>query len=152
MEKVLHAIFVLGLITWAQGLDLHLEKNDLSVPGGDGFCAVLTCEDNTNAGTFSSPVKDQARSTVQLINSISSIAVFKKVSSRSIDKGNSSQEVLVASVTAAYPNVTEMDNGRKVDGVLESRRARVRVELFRQEDCEAEFTCQVRGVDSQNTE
>ncbi|GFS23433.1 tenascin-R [Elysia marginata] len=148
MDKRLRAIFVLGLMTCAQGLDLNLEKNDQSVPGADNFCAILTCEDNTNAGT------SKASSTLQLINSISSIAVFKKVTSKSVSNipNNSSTEVLVASVTSAHPNVTEMDNGRKVDGVLDSRRARVRVELFRQEDCEAEFTCQVRGVDSQNTE
>ncbi|GFR78951.1 tenascin-R [Elysia marginata] len=37
----------------------------------------------------------------------------------------------------------------KVEGLKEPGRAMIQVELFKAEDCEAEFVCQVRGVDSQ---
>ena len=55
-------------------------------------------------------------------------------------------------MTSKKPKVTRVANSVKVDGVLEDGWATIRSELFKGNDCQSEFTCQVRGLDSQGRE
>ncbi|GFR99608.1 ficolin-1 [Elysia marginata] len=65
---------------------------------------------------------------------------------------NNKRGVLLGSLTSQSPTITRVYNGRKVDGLLQAGRAKLRVELVKREDCSAEFVCQVKGVDSQGRE
>ena len=73
-------------------------------------------------------------------------------STGSITDGSQRREILVISMTSGAPYITRMADGLKVDSVLEAGRATVRVELVKVDDCQAQFTCQVRGLDSQGRE
>ena len=59
---------------------------------------------------------------------------------------------LVASVTSEQPRVSREANAIKVDGQLESSITTMRLELFKQQDCRAEFTCEVIAVDAKGRE
>ncbi|GFR60637.1 hypothetical protein ElyMa_003536900 [Elysia marginata] len=75
------------------------------------------------------------------------MSLFKKVSDVAITR-----DVLVASVTPQEPRLIRVANGMKVVGSLDAGRATVRVELVKRGDCQSEFTCHVRGLDSQGRE
>ncbi|RUS71812.1 hypothetical protein EGW08_020419 [Elysia chlorotica] len=129
------------------GLDLSIDREGLTLTGARKLCAILTCTETAWASTTN---KDQlqAGSAVSL-KTISSMSVFKTVSR---EGANEKRETVIATVTTEEPSVTRVADGRKLTGVLESGRASVRVELIKPEDCQSEFTCQVRGVDSQGRE
>ena len=55
-------------------------------------------------------------------------------------------------MTSENPKITRVTSSVKVDGVLEEGWATIRSELFKDNDCQSEFTCQVRGLDSQGRE
>ena len=80
------------------------------------------------------------------------MSIFQKESASSAANGDSRREILVASVTTQQPSLTRVANGMKVDGLLEAAKASVRVEVVKEEDCQAEYVCQVQGTDSQGRE
>ena len=97
------------------------------------------------------PGKDQSDSTV-VFKTVTNMTVFERISASSTGIGRDKRDVLVGSVSSQSPSLNQVANGRKVDGLLEAARATLRVELVKQEDCLAEFTCQVRGLDTQGRE
>ena len=80
------------------------------------------------------------------------MSVFKRRSISSDVRDERKREFLVASLTTENPNFTRVANGRNILGVLDSERASLRVKLVKQNDCQAEFTCQVYGLDNQGRE
>ncbi|GFS02338.1 hypothetical protein ElyMa_006442700 [Elysia marginata] len=107
------------------------------------MCGVVTCSKTTEASRANN---DTTSSTV-VFDTILSMSLFKKVSDVAITR-----DVLVASVTPQEPRLIRVANGMKVVGSLDAVRATVRVELVKLGDCQSEFTCHVRGLDSQGRE
>ncbi|GFR77106.1 tenascin-R [Elysia marginata] len=91
----------------------------------------------------------QSSSSHVTFQNVSSLSVFKTVST---GVGADTRDVLVASVTPQEPRLMRVANGMKVVGSLDAGRATVRVELVKRRDCQSEFTCHVRGLDSQGRE
>ena len=50
----------------------------------------------------------------------------------------------LASLTLDQPEIVGVFNSVKVDASLKPGRAKVRLEMMREEDCQAEFSCQIR--------
>ena len=118
------------------------------------FCGVLTCKDGTDVSdpdTTDKTPKHQTDSMV-VLKSISSMSVFERVFTGSSGNAKNRRDVLVGSVTSTTPTLTRVANGRRVEAVLDSERATMRIEFVKQDDCEAEFTCQVRGLDTRGRE
>ena len=141
----------LGTFLSNTGLDLTLEGDTPTVPGVRSLCGVLICDETINASVSSSSGNDNDGSSV-VLDSITSMSVFRIDSTISKLNAKNKRKILFGSVTSQTPTLTQVANGRKVDGLLKARRATVRVELVKQEDCQAEFTCQVRGSDNQGRE
>ncbi|KAK3759973.1 hypothetical protein RRG08_006440 [Elysia crispata] len=83
------------------------------------------------------------------LKSISSLSVFKRVFSGTNGNAKDRRDVLVGSVTSTTPTQYRVANGRKIDADLNTEKATMRIEFLKQDDCTAEFTCQVRGLDPQ---
>ncbi|GFR62165.1 fibrinogen C domain-containing 1 [Elysia marginata] len=58
----------------------------------------------------------------------------------------------LATVSLSKPNLEQVSNGIKVNGNFLGGRATLRVQLSKQTDCMAEYTCEVKEVDSQGKE
>ncbi|GFR73782.1 hypothetical protein ElyMa_000413300, partial [Elysia marginata] len=150
VQSFLVLAITLCLMT-CHGLDITLNLEHGTGGGSRSPCGILTCEEMTNASVGSStPVQDQDGLAVDDLHTIVSISVFKK-SPRSAfsDSSSSRRNILLGSVTSQTPRLTRVGNGRKINGLLETGRAVLRVELVKQDDCQAEFSCQVRGLDLQ---
>ncbi|GFS02708.1 fibrinogen-related protein 3-2 [Elysia marginata] len=93
--------------------------------------------------------KAQSSSSHVTFQKVSSLSVFKTVST---GVRADTRDALVASVTPQEPRLMRVANGMKVVGSLDAGRATVRVELVKRGDCQSEFTCHVRGLDSQGRE
>ena len=87
-----------------------------------------------------------------VLKSISSLSVFKRVFSGTSGNAKDRRDVLVGSVTSTTPTQHRVANGRKIDADLDTEKATMRIEFLKQDDCTAEFTCQVRGLDPQGRE
>ena len=126
------------------GLGLVLKRETSAVSRDRRLCGVLICEE------IVSPTSDKARAVPSvLFDNIESMSVFKRVSTTSDVSASDKHEDLIGSVTSEAPSLSQLANGRKIDGLLEAGRATIRVELVKQDDCQAEFVCQVRGLDTQ---
>lgn len=110
------------------------------------MCGVLICSQLVDPTVSSTSDNDQDSLDVVLQN-ITSLAVFKTFPTSDIIRGKS--DTMLGSVTSQNPRILRVSNGRKVNGVLESDQASLRLELVKAKDCLAHFTCQVRGVDGQ---
>ena len=108
------------------GLDLTLEGDTLTVPGVRSLCGVLICEETINASVSSSSGNDNDGSSV-VLDSIISMSVFRLESPISKLDARNKREILVGSVTSQTPTLTQVANGRKVDGLLKA--GRVQCEL-----------------------
>ncbi|KAK3796671.1 hypothetical protein RRG08_008442 [Elysia crispata] len=151
MDRRLFVISALYLLVSCQGLELSLNRQSSALPGDRKFCGVLTCEETNIIPQNDTTDQDQDKS-VGLFKTIASMSMFKTVSADSKTNTKNKQDVLFGSVSSQTPILTRVTNGRKVSGLLEAGRATMRVELVKQEDCEAEYTCQVRGLDTQGKE
>ena len=80
------------------------------------------------------------------------MAVYKTEQYGSDAHTESRETTLVASVNSQQPRVSRVANAIKVDGQMESSITTIRLELFKQEDCRAEFTCEVIAVDAEGRE
>ena len=80
------------------------------------------------------------------------MSVFKRVFSGTTGNAKDRRDVLVGSVTSTTPTQHRVANGRKIDADLDTEKATMRIEFLKQDDCTAEFTCQVRGLDPQGGE
>ncbi|GFR71799.1 fibrinogen-related protein 3-2 [Elysia marginata] len=111
-------------------------------------CGVLICVEESQGSAIS-----------QLRDTISSISLARNITKMTVYKTNglgaegiTDEAILVASVDAQQPRVMRVANAMKVDGRLESSVTTIRVELFKQEDCRAGFTCEVLAVDASDRE
>ncbi|KAK3798914.1 hypothetical protein RRG08_066651 [Elysia crispata] len=144
MERSLRVISALCLITCCHSLGLVLKRETSAVSRDRRLCGVLICEE------IVSPTSDKARAVPSVVfDNIESMSVFKRVSTTSDVSASDKHEDLIGSVTSEAPSLSQLANGRKIDGLLEAGRATIRVELVKQDDCQAEFVCQVRGLDTQ---
>ncbi|GFN91225.1 fibrinogen-related protein 3-2 [Plakobranchus ocellatus] len=137
MEKVLSLIFLMGIISGGNGLQLSLNRHVSATNEKRAACGVLTCEES---GTY------------QTGSTITKMSVFKHKQSGPVTSDKPERGNLMASVTLEQPLITRESDGVKIDGRLEAGRASLRLELFTKEDCSAEFTCEVRMLDSQEKE
>ena len=80
------------------------------------------------------------------------MSVFKRVFSGTSGNAKDRRDVLVGSVTSTTPTQHRVANSRKIDADLDTEKATMRIEFLKQDDCTAEFTCQVRGLDPQGGE
>ena len=136
---------------FATGLEFTFTRDAIAHNGARTVCGVLTCKETVSSSDSVNSEYDQKPSTVFFRN-ISSLSIFRTVSSGSKNKNSEDREVLIASVTSENPKITRVASSVKVDGVLEEGWATIRSELFKDNDCQSEFTCQVRGLDSQGRE
>ncbi|GFS10619.1 ficolin-1 [Elysia marginata] len=133
-----------------QGLDLAMERGIQDGSTVRNLCGVLTCQEVINTSVPSNPGGDLAKSSI-VLNSIAEMSLFIRVSTTS-SSAKGKKDILIGSVSSQFPSLTRVANGRKVDGLLDPGQATMRVELVKLEDCQAEFTCQVRGLDIQGKE
>ncbi|KAK3755113.1 hypothetical protein RRG08_041027 [Elysia crispata] len=147
MEGSLHVIIAL-FTSYCLGLDITLDRDMPAGTGAQTSCGVLVCTENTKT----SRTNNDETSTTVFLNTISSMTVFKAVSSGSKEDVNNKREIQIASVTTREPSITRVGNGLKVAGYLEAERATIRVELAQLEDCWSTFICQVQGLDSHGRE
>ena len=80
------------------------------------------------------------------------MSVFKVDSTGTNTADKNKQEVLIASVNTLSPSINLVADGKKVVGALEVGTAKIQVELLKRDDCQAQFSCHVRGLDSQGRE
>ena len=133
------------------GLDFTLNRETPTEAGSRNVCGVLICKELIKLSDSSTSDTDQASSGFAF-GSIASLSVFKRVSSGSKHDTHGQREDLIASVTSQVRRVRSVANGRKIDGLLEPERATLRIELVKQDDCQAEFVCHVRGLDTLSRE
>ncbi|GFS15190.1 hypothetical protein ElyMa_006765300 [Elysia marginata] len=110
-------------------------------------CGVLTCKEDINVSVSSTSGNGIADSSVTF-SSILNMSVFI----RDTKNAKGQQDMLLGAVSPKEPMLTRVSNGRKVNGLLEPGQARVRVDLEKQEDCEAQYVCHIRGLDNQGKE
>ncbi|GFN91228.1 fibrinogen-related protein 3-2 [Plakobranchus ocellatus] len=137
MEKVLSLMFLMGIISGGNGLQFSLNRHVSTATEKRAACGVLTCEESD---------------TYQTGSTITKMSVFKHKQSGPVTSDKPEGGNLMASVTLEQPLITRESDGVKIDGRLEAGRASLRLELFTKEDCSAEFTCEVRMLDSQEKE
>ncbi|GFR89212.1 fibrinogen-related protein 2 [Elysia marginata] len=132
--------FLLGPVVCSSGLEFTLAPTDRNVAVTSDSCGVLLCK-------TSSVSDDKERN-------ITSLSLYKVVSqgttgSYSSKPGNLSS---LAFVSTSQPSFEQFSNGVKVSGSLKSGKASLRVELSKQTDCLAEYTCELHKVDSEGKE
>ncbi|GFR70572.1 fibrinogen-related protein 3.1 [Elysia marginata] len=133
-------------------MELSLSR-DLSANGRKG-CGVILCKDEVARAlinvTSSGHNSDQSDKLVPS-NSILEMSLFKhaRSSAATSKDGSSAGKRLLASLTPQQPSMTRVSNGVKVDGQLTGERATLRLWLYKQEDCRAEYSCKVVQVDGQ---
>ncbi|KAK3763499.1 hypothetical protein RRG08_060528 [Elysia crispata] len=151
MKQSLFLTGTLCLIVSLHGLDLTMNRKAFHVSGARSLCGVLTCEEIITTSVSSTSDKHQVGTSVAF-GSIVSLSILKRVASSPDGNSRGKKEVLLGSVTSQASSLSQVANGRKMDGLLEAGRATMRVELVKQDDCQAEFVCQVRGLDTQGTQ
>ena len=82
------------------------------------------------------------------------MTLFKTSPSAVSTSGNtkSGQRRKLGSISSDQPDLEQDADGMKLKGSLKDGRVSLRAELSKQTDCFAEFTCEIRGVDSQGKE
>ncbi|GFR71802.1 tenascin-R [Elysia marginata] len=133
----------------SQGLQLSLDYDVPTTQTKRTACGVLTCLERSHDTTASSQSTDSSSSISSMI-SIAKMTVYKTDGPRA--QGITDEAILVAYVDSQQPRVIRVANAMKVDGRLESSVTTIRVELFKQEDCRAGFTCEVLAVDASGRE
>ena len=130
------------------GLELSLDLNTPMSSGRRAVCGVLTCEESFKGNTSNGPTEDAPAS-----RTISSMSVFKITQSKpAAANGNDNTDTLVASLSLDRPKITRVSNGVKVDGVLEAAQATLRLEMVKEVECSAQYSCEVRTSDGQGNE
>ncbi|GFO19702.1 tenascin-r [Plakobranchus ocellatus] len=136
MEKLLLLLCLTCIISGINSLQFSLDRNASTSTGKRQACGILACKESI-------PHHSE--------NSITGLSFFKKqsgpIASDKPGRGN-----LMASLTLNQPLIAQESDGVKINGRLETGRASLRLELFTKEDCSAEYTCEVRMLDSQEKE
>ncbi|GFO13001.1 tenascin-r [Plakobranchus ocellatus] len=129
---------MLAVYKKASSLNLSLDLNPQTSDESKEICGILTCKES---------IKETNPN--QTEETISGMSIFKNIETGS-DKGI--QDILVAFLTSQQPHLTRVSDGVKVYGRLEAGQASIRVELTKQKDCEAQYTCEAKKLDSQRKE
>ncbi|GFS14218.1 ficolin-2, partial [Elysia marginata] len=152
MGTSVYVLYVLCLCVGSQGMELTLSP-DVSSSGRKG-CGVILCnEEAADASrnlTSSGVNSDQSDKMVSPI-SILEMSLFKhpRPTEATSKNGATGRMQLLASLTPQQPSMTRVSNGVKVEGQLAGERATLRLWLYKQEDCRAEYSCKVVQVDGQ---
>ena len=129
-----------------------MEKDVSLLPYSRDACGVLLCVEENLTKTNQTLADRDPSDQVSQIATISTLKVFKLDASSTSNNGGGKRRNLLASVSSQQSRLTRVSNGVKIDGRLEPGRATLRLELSKQDDCQAEFLCQTRGVDSNGRE
>ena len=129
-----------------------MEKDVFSLPYSRVVCGVLLCVEESVTKINQTLADRDPGDQVSQIATISTLKVFKMDASSTTNKAGGKRRNLLASVSSQQSRLTRVSNGVKIDGRLEPGSATLRLELSKQDDCQAEFLCQTRGVDSNGRE
>ncbi|GFO08157.1 hypothetical protein PoB_003466200 [Plakobranchus ocellatus] len=131
------ALILLCFNACCEGIKLVLNRDIQVVVGSRITCGILLCEEKlTQTNTPSS------------FNF--NMTVFKNQPSYSKTPGDEYEtRVLVASISSKHPNISRITDATQAFGILGSRNATLRIEMFKHDDCSSDFTCEVQGLDSQ---
>ncbi|GFR92475.1 hypothetical protein ElyMa_004354100 [Elysia marginata] len=133
-----------ALILNPSGLDIIIERGTVSTSGVPSTCGVLTCKQDINSSVSFTLDKDETGSEI-VLSSILSMSLF-------IRESAGKPGVEIGSITSASPSLIRVADGKTVSGLLKPSQGRLQVELVKQRDCQAQFSCRVRGLDSQGRE
>ena len=127
---------------FSTGLEFTFDRNKQTFPGSSFPCGVLLCQQNNHSSSDDN------------LHNITIMTLLKTSPSMVNTSGNnkSRQRKTLATVSADQPELEHVFDRMKVHGLLKDGWASLRVELFKQSDCQAKFTCQVGGVDFQGKE
>ncbi|GFR98915.1 hypothetical protein ElyMa_002780600 [Elysia marginata] len=149
MARGISVIIVLFLLGGCRSLEFTLTREKPDFFNERSRCGVLICKEV--ADTSVSPKLGQQAGSNVSFKSISKLSVFKSVLSTN-GIAESKQEDLIGSITSQSPRLSRVANGRKIEGLLKTRGGKLQVELVKDEDCRAEFSCEVRGKDAHGME
>ncbi|RUS74987.1 hypothetical protein EGW08_017254 [Elysia chlorotica] len=153
MDSRLFFAVALCLLQVTRGLQFTLDRDMISTQGGRPACGVLSCvqRGHDSSSTTPSPQIDDGNYSTP-VSTVTRMAIYKTDVDSPGAQRDSRKPFLVASVNSQQPRVSRVANAIKVDGRLETSTTSIRLELFNQEDCRAEFTCQLVAVDAQGRE
>ncbi|KAK3722838.1 hypothetical protein RRG08_040221 [Elysia crispata] len=135
MDKIC-LIIALCFALCCHGLELNLIRDNPGLPAAQTRCGVLTCEER---------IVDINNSDAKgLFSSIVSLKTFK----RNTNNSRGERGIVLGSVSTETPNLTLVTNDTKIFGVLDDKQAKIQVELFKPDDCQSDYSCQILGVDS----
>ncbi|RUS76531.1 hypothetical protein EGW08_015703 [Elysia chlorotica] len=149
LKNILFSICYLCIISGCQALEMSLDMGTHTSTGHRPVCAVLNCAEHL---TRTSDGLTEHHGT------ISSLSIFRATQeSSSPGNGNGSKSesetrTLVGTLTLAQPKLTRVSNGVAVQGVLEAERATIKMEIFKEVDCSAQYSCEVRITDGLGNE
>ncbi|GFR63843.1 hypothetical protein ElyMa_003616700 [Elysia marginata] len=142
------SFFIVLFFGVCNGLDFTLKRENPVSATARNLCGILTCEEEIKNNSVSSKSDGELAAPDVGFNSISEMSMFK-IGPTVYGNAKSKHKALIASITSQSPGLSSVANGRKIDGLLDTIRGSLRVELVKEEDCKAEFICQVRGLDIQ---
>ncbi|GFN93113.1 tenascin-r, partial [Plakobranchus ocellatus] len=122
---------------FGRGLQFSLDRNVSTSTSRRQACGILTCKEST-------PHHSE--------NNITGLSIFMKQQSGPIASDKPGRGNLMASLNLNQPLISRECDGVKINGSLEAGRASLHLELATKEDCSAEYTCEVRMLDSQEKE
>ncbi|GFN77398.1 fibrinogen-related protein 3-2 [Plakobranchus ocellatus] len=120
-----------------EGLQFALNRDIQVTVGSRISCGILLCEEKLPPKNISSSF-------------ILNMTVFKNQPSCSRTSENKSEtRVVLASINSDHPNISRITDATNAFGAQGRRDARLRIEMFRHDDCRSDFICEVQGLDSQ---
>ncbi|GFR98465.1 fibrinogen-related protein 3.1 [Elysia marginata] len=117
------------------GLEMNLVVDAPASPWQRKPCGVLTCKEISNSGDSS--------------GDIAGMSIFKTPKSSLVDGDGPKHSSLVAALSLQMPNVMRVSDAMKVSGSLKTGEAILRVEMVKDVDCLAQYTCEVRTLDTE---
>ncbi|KAK3764251.1 hypothetical protein RRG08_023716 [Elysia crispata] len=68
---------------------------------------------------------------------------------RNTNNSRDERGILLGFVSTETTNLTLVTNDAKIFGVLDDKQAKIQVELFKPDDCQSDYSCQILGNDSE---
>lgn len=135
-----------ALLYQCQGIQLTLDMT--ATLGSRPACGVLMCVEKSHDPTGTADVSRHLDTTGSgaPVRNVTKMAVYKMTGSR--DQSMTGRESLVAAVDSQHATVTQVANAIKVDGSLGDAVTSIKLELFKQEDCQSGYICEVLAVDN----
>ncbi|GFS21788.1 tenascin-R [Elysia marginata] len=132
------------------GLQFSLNRNAHELPDDGSACAILFCQVKAHISGQGDSQDEQEKSSPSF-STISSLTIFQNEPSSNGGNGPREQTP-IASVRTKKTRFQQAEDGIKGYGHLEPGYAMLRLQFKRSADCESEFTCRVKGVDSEGKE